>query len=252
MALQGDDDEADYDGHGDVDQGGGHEGEEVAAQHEREGVMTAASGVELNCEQDSGVQVEEAVDNEVESEWEAQAQGLRASDAGPKRECGFDLEGEADSELDGQHKMEEEECDILNSMQLVHDNTVIEVAAAAYEPQDEPQVQGECEGQDGAAETEIEAGVVVEAGSEVVMEEYYKFSAVELALIAAGLSSLAVSAVGLCCGVAAGKLAEAATGIAVDCVCSGVKVRPCDRGCLPLLPSGFLNVFMVWHVCPLN
>eukprot|EP00877_Chromochloris_zofingiensis_P004190 jgi/Chrzof1/13772/Cz08g11180.t1 len=54
-------------------------------------------------------------------------------------------------------------------------------------------------------------------------EDYYKFSTVELALITAGFSALAVTGVSLSCGIAAGRLAEVATCTAVQCVSRSIK-----------------------------
>eukprot|EP00877_Chromochloris_zofingiensis_P010068 jgi/Chrzof1/5314/Cz15g21250.t1 len=231
--------EADYDGHADMDQDGAHE-EQVAADNDLEGLMTVSGGgVEVQSQQDSGVEVKQAVDIQNDMEWEAPAE----VDSGVKTECEAELEGEDNSELEGQNGTgrADEDYDVV-SMQAVEGGGVVEMAAAD-EPQEEPQVHGKGEGWGGAG-MEGEAGVLTEARSEMVMEarseavtradispevptaadeQYYKFSTVELALISAGLSALAVTGVSLCCDLAARRLAEAATCLAVEHVSSSIK-----------------------------
>eukprot|EP00877_Chromochloris_zofingiensis_P002032 jgi/Chrzof1/1182/Cz01g43220.t1 len=253
--------------------------------------MTADKGFELEGEQDSGLEVEEAVSIiEYEIEWEAQAE----VDSGLNSNCEFELKGKDDAELEGQHEtgMEDEGYDVVRNMQAVQDDSVLEMPDAGV-PQDNSQVQVKDEGQGGAG-VDIQAGrevamvevgmeVVVEAGSETVAmagsdiqiqhgagmavdeaevegvrenatsaftgddaaadvdaatshtpsatelataanEEGYQFSTVELALIAARLSAIAVTGVSLSCAVAAGKLAETATCMAVERVYSSMKV----------------------------
>lgn len=267
--MQGDDDngEADYDGHGDMHQGGTHEGQ-VAADSELEGLMTVSDGaVDVEGQQDSGMEVEEAVNVEDEMEWEAPAE----VDSGEKTEWESNLEGKDDAELVGQHGTgkADDGYDVVDSMQAVEGGSVVEMSAAD-EPQEELQVQGKGKGWGGAG-MEGEAGLAMEARSEEMMEaanelvmegrseavtrpdistevataadeHYHKFSTVEVALIAAGLSAFAVTGVSLCCGLAAGRLAEAATCMAVEHVSGSVKVRRWKMShCFPL------SVDMVWH-----